>query len=334
MCAQDETQIAAAGLPQPLYVFAVGRARVDDDESAVRVANHIAVGAGAGHHAGVGRGQALHVREQTHRCVRLPIQRVQNLPVAAGQRQFTKRLFVLHVARLFAIQPTGAWATVKPGLLIRARGQHRIHCVKRLHALQRANGGKDDEKIILAVTLQRVLRAYPQGLELFFVVSNRCLPFRHARHQKRHIKAAFQIAVCHPMREHIDLIRCQLHAARLNLRRQCLQAVKALDVAHVSHAPVRVRGQQHTEFFKTLPYRSDGLGQTQIKLRATAFGKRMHLCIRRFNAAARKHIGAGSETRSHGTPCHQHFYALRAIAQQQNGSSGQQGGGGALGMQL
>ena len=149
---------------------------------------------------------------------------------------------MLHVARLFAIQPSGARATVKPGLLTCTRGQHRVHCVKRLHALQRANGGEDDEEIVLAVALQRVLRAYPQGLELFFVVSNRCLPFRHARHQKRHIKAAFQIAVCHPMREHIHLIRCQLHAARLNLRRQCLQAVKTLDVVHISHAPVRVCG--------------------------------------------------------------------------------------------
>ena len=136
------------------------------------------------------------------------------------------------------------------------------------------------------------------------------------------------------MREHLDLIRCQLHAPRLNLWRQCLQAVKTLDVVHVSHAPVRVRGQQHTEFFKTFSYRSDGLGQSQVCLRAAAFGKRMHLCIRGFNAAARKHISTGRETRGHGAPCHQHFYALRAIAQKQHGGCRQQRGRGSLGMQL
>ena len=136
------------------------------------------------------------------------------------------------------------------------------------------------------------------------------------------------------MCEHIDLIRCQLHAARLNLRRQCLQAVKTLDVVHISHAPVRVRGQQHTEFFKTFSNGCNRLGQTHIKLRAAAFGKRMHLGICGFDAAARKHISTGRETRGHGAPCHQHFDALRAIAQQQHSGCRQQRGRGSLGMQL
>ena len=135
MRAHNEPHIAAAGLPQSLYVFAVRRARVYDDETAVCVANQITVGTRASHHAGVGCGQALQVRQQTHRCLRLPIKRMQNLPVATGQSQFTEWLFVLHVTRLLPVQPAGARATVKPGLFVRASGQHRVYVVECLHAL-------------------------------------------------------------------------------------------------------------------------------------------------------------------------------------------------------
>ena len=93
-------------------------------------------------------------------------------------------------------------------------------------------------------------------------------------------------------------------------------------VIHVGHATVRVRGQQHAEFFKTLTDRGYGLRQSQIRLGAAAFGQRMHLGIRRFYAAARKHISARRKTRAHGSACHQHFYALRTVAQQQNSGSG------------
>ncbi len=58
--ADDGTQIRTAGAPQAFDVRAVVRARVDGDVAAGRVAHDIAVGAGAGHDAGIGRGQPRH----------------------------------------------------------------------------------------------------------------------------------------------------------------------------------------------------------------------------------------------------------------------------------
>ena len=84
MRAHNKTHITAAGLPQALHMLAVTRAGVDDDEAAVGVANHIAVGAGPGHHAGVGRSQALYVCEQSNWFIGLPIQVVHDLPISAS----------------------------------------------------------------------------------------------------------------------------------------------------------------------------------------------------------------------------------------------------------
>ena len=55
--------------------------------------------------------------------------------------------------------------------------------------------------------------------------------------------------------------------------------------------------------------------------------------IQRIDATTGKHIGAGHKTGRHGAPRHQHFDAMRCVAQQQN--SGRRAGRGwrARGMQ-
>ena len=78
---------------------------------------------------------------------------VQDLSVATGEREFTKGRFVFHVARFFASQPACTRATVKPRLLVGTGLQHFVHAGKGLHAFQCANGGEDDEEIVVAVAL-------------------------------------------------------------------------------------------------------------------------------------------------------------------------------------
>ena len=81
MGAHNEAHIAMGGIEQPLQVRGFVGAGVDDDEAAVGLAHDVAVGAGTGHHAGVGRGQALHMAQQGHGPLALPIQVVQDLPI-------------------------------------------------------------------------------------------------------------------------------------------------------------------------------------------------------------------------------------------------------------
>ena len=81
MGADDEAHIALGGVEQALQVRWFVRAGVDDDEAAVGLAHDVAVGAGTGHHAGVGCGQALHMAQQGHGPLALPIQVVQDLPI-------------------------------------------------------------------------------------------------------------------------------------------------------------------------------------------------------------------------------------------------------------
>ena len=59
-------------LPDAAHVRVVGRAGVDDDVAGGRLAHQVGVGAGPGHKAGVGRGQAAHMARQRHRRFVLP----------------------------------------------------------------------------------------------------------------------------------------------------------------------------------------------------------------------------------------------------------------------
>ena len=61
-------------------------------------------------------------------------------------------------------------------------------------------------------------RAEPDRLELLGLVSHRLLASGHARHQKGHVKAFGQVAVCYPVRQHINLVSRQAQTLRLALR--------------------------------------------------------------------------------------------------------------------
>ena len=125
--ADNHADVAAGGQPQTLQVVGIGRAGIDDDVTGGRFAHQVAVGARAGHHAGVGCGQALQVLQQWHgpRC--LPVQRVNDLPVGAGQVQLAVGAFVLHEAGLSALQHAGARAGCPQRLFVFcAIGQYRI----------------------------------------------------------------------------------------------------------------------------------------------------------------------------------------------------------------
>lgn len=102
MRAHNHLYIAAAAVwvqgraPQALDVVGICRAGVYGDKARIGVAHQIAVGAGSGHEAGVGRGQALHIAQQGHGFFCLPVQCVVRLMVAgANQGQFAKRHVVL-----------------------------------------------------------------------------------------------------------------------------------------------------------------------------------------------------------------------------------------------
>ena len=85
--AHNGFDLPACGTPQALQVLVVGGARVDGDVAGVRVTHQITVGAGAGHHPGVGGREALHVLQQRDGLVGLPVQVVVDLladsPVAS-----------------------------------------------------------------------------------------------------------------------------------------------------------------------------------------------------------------------------------------------------------
>ena len=113
MRANNLANVTARRLPQPLQVPGVIRAGVDGDVTGVRVSYQVAVGARARHRAGVGRGEANHVFEQTHRRVGAPIQVMHDLAIRADQFQLAKalRLFVFHEALFMAVHQATARAT-------------------------------------------------------------------------------------------------------------------------------------------------------------------------------------------------------------------------------
>ena len=150
---------------------------------------------------------------------RVPVQRVDDLPVGAHQFQLAKRRFMLHVAGFLARQPASARATGPQRFIGRCAGrQHGIDRGVGLQTLQRADGGEDDEKITRSVARQRVGRAHPHRLKLLGFIGHRCLAWGHAGHQKGHVKAARQVAVGGPVGQHEDLGAAQRQAALVALR--------------------------------------------------------------------------------------------------------------------
>lgn len=80
MGAHDVADIAAGGIVQALQMFGIVRSGVDGDIAGVRIADQIAVGAGAGHHAGVGAVRRIRfLRSGT--AFKLPVEMVGGLAV-------------------------------------------------------------------------------------------------------------------------------------------------------------------------------------------------------------------------------------------------------------
>ena len=257
-------------------MLGVGRTRIDHDVAAERVAYPVSVGAGPCHHTRVGRGEALHIFEQGHRMIGLPIEVVHDLTIGAGQGQFAIRRFVLHVTFFFAGQPACARAAGPQRLVIdRAGIQHGLHVGKGCEALQGSNGGEDDEKVACFVAFERISRAHPHGFELLRFVGHRRLVLGHACHQKRHIKAFGQIAVGDPVGKHINLIGGQFHAQSSALRGKGLAAIELGDVLLGGNALVRAVGQQNAQLFKAFANGRNGLREVQVTLRGSAQGLAM-----------------------------------------------------------
>ena len=236
MGADNQPDIAARRLPQTLNVFRLVGPRVNGDVTCVRVAHEITVGAGAGHGARVGRRQAHHVFQKTYGSVGAPIEVVHDLPVGADQFQLAIRLLVLHITLFAAFQKSGARATGPQRLLGGGDGvQYGGHRGKRLQALQCADGREDDEKVAVLVALQGVHRPHPHRFELLGFIGHGRLPLGHARHQKRHVKAARQIAVGDPVRQHEDFIGSEGQTARRALGNEGLLALQGGDVTRIRH---------------------------------------------------------------------------------------------------
>jgi hypothetical protein len=326
--------LPACGTPQALQVVVVGRAGVDGDVAGVRVAHQITVGAGAGHHAGVGGGEALQVLQQRHGLVGLPVQVVVDLPIGRDQGQLAKRGFVLHVARFVARQPTGAGAAGPKRLVVDGAGlKDRIHTGKCFEAVECADGRKDDEELAGCMAVQRVLWANPNGLELFGLVGHRGLAFGHAGHQKGHVKAARQVAVGDPVGQHKDLFGGEAQASGLALVSKRAFAVDRRNVTRVSPAPIGMAGEQDAQLFEALADGGNRLRQVQLALGGAALRHAVRLGIGGVDAAAGKDISAGRETGRHGSAGHQDLNAIEAITQQQHSGGWAQGGGFTLGVE-
>ena len=239
-----------------------------------------------------------------------------DLAVGRSQRQLAVGRIVFHVARILAAQQAGARAGNPQRLFLRAGVQHGLDAGVLCQPFQRAQGRENHEERAGFVPRQRVQRAHPARLELLGFIGHRRLAFGHAGDQKRHVKAARQIAVGDPVgqREHVGT--GQRPAARLALRGKRRLAVQRGDVFGADMATVGMARQQHAEFFKTLADGGNRLRQLHVALTGAARGLRMAGGVGGVNAAARKDVGAGRKTGRHGAPCHQHFDAVRRVAQQ------------------
>ena len=259
---------------------------------------------------------------------------VVDLPVRRDQGQLAKGGFVLHVTRVVARQPTGAGATGPQRLVVHGAGlQDGIHIGKGFEAIECADGRVDHEKITRFVSGQRILWAHPDGLELLGLVGHRGLAFGHAGDQKRHVKAARQVAIGDPVGQHEHLVCRQREASGLALGCKSRLAVDGRNVAVVGPAAIGMAGEQNAQLFKALADGGNGLCQVQVALRGAALRHAVRLGIGGVNHAARKHVGAGRKTGRHRAAGHQDFDAIGAITQQQHGSGWAQGRGFTLGVE-
>ena len=106
---------------------------------------------------------------------------------------------------------------------------------------------------------QRVRWANPQRFKLLFVIGHRVLAIGHARHQKRHIKAARQVAVGHPVRQQIHLRRRRREPVRGQLRVKGRSAVHRVNGGLAGPRALRVTRQQNPQLLKALTNRGQRL---------------------------------------------------------------------------
>ena len=121
------------------------------------------------------------------------------------------------------------------------------------------------------------------------------------------------------MREDVDLIGGELQATGQALVGKRAGAVDGGDVGRVGPAAVGMPGEQHAQLLKTFADGGNRLRQVQVTLAGAAAGLGVRSSVAGVNASAGEHIGAGREAGGHGAACHQHFEALRTVAQQQHG---------------
>ena len=84
--ADNHADVTAGSGVQTCQVVDVSRSGINRDVARVDITDQITVGAGAGHHTGVGRGQTQQVFQQRYRLRGLPVEAVDDLTVGAGQR--------------------------------------------------------------------------------------------------------------------------------------------------------------------------------------------------------------------------------------------------------
>jgi hypothetical protein len=337
MCAQDVAYVAARRIEQAPHMGGVGRAGIDGGIARGGIAHQVAVGAGAGHHAGVGCRQAQQVPAQGHGALALPVQRVQDLAIRADHLQLSEGGLVLHVARFLAIEKARARAALPQRLLAGQGREHGFGAGKAAEPVQRADGGEDHGEIASAVALQRLLRAHPDGFELFGAVGVGLLAGGHACHEEGHVEAPGLVAVGRPVGQVPQLVHGQAQAACLALGHQGGLAVQGQHLLGRHRAALGVAGQQDAQLLEGLAQAGDGLGQAQALLGRAGAGAGMGGLggVLGLDAAAREDIGAGYEAGLGRAPRHQHFQPLSvgAVAQQQDGGGLERVYGLALGVQ-
>ena len=202
----------------------------------------------------------------------LPLELVRHLPIGRDHGQLTIRTFMLHQARLDALQQASTRAT-RPQRFFNGAGlEHVIHCLVRDELLQRADRGENHEKLLGLVPLNGILRAHPLGRELLFFISFGALPNWHACHQEGHLKSLGHIAIGQPMGQQKHLIGGERVAMSLHLRIEIAAAIQRINLGLGDPCLLRrlgrIFGQCDAEFFKTFPNRSQRPGDVLCSLRA------------------------------------------------------------------
>ena len=316
MRANDIADVAARRAPQPLLMFGLFGAGIDDHMPRIGVAHDIAVGSWAGHDAAIVAGQALHVAQQRHCELMLPVEVMQDLAIWTGEGELAERRLMFHEALLAPGNEASARTADEPRLLVRATVQHVLHTSISREPLERAYGREDDQELSCPVAFQCVSGTHPHRLELLGFVGHGLLALGHTRDQERHVEAARQIAIGDPVGEQKDLVGREHQAVRGALRGQWGFAVEGSDVFGIGVAPVRMPRQQDAELLETLPDGGDGLCQARVVLCVATPCVQVRGGIGGIDAATGKHIGAGGEACRRRAARHQYLQALRTVAQQ------------------